>query len=96
MKIELSKMLAFATIAAFIGLSAGCATTQELEKVKQQLDQVEQTANSASSTANRAQAEASAASATADEAKNMAEESAACCVSTNERIDRMFNEMRRK
>ena len=96
MKQQLSKILSFAIIAAFIGSVGGCASTAELEKVKQQLQAVEASADQASSRADGAAADAADAMAVAQEAKNIAEDSAACCTATNEKLNRMFNQVQQK
>jgi len=95
MKVSASKILTTAGVALVLGLS-GCATSQQLEKVKQHLSEVEATANAASEDARTASDEAAGAMAIAEDAKAVAEESAVCCVGTNEKMDRMFEESQRK
>lgn len=95
MKFTASRVLTLAVVSAVMGLS-GCATSQQLEKVKQHLSEVEATANAASEDARAARDESAAAVAIAEDAKGIAEESAVCCVGTNEKIDRMFEESQRK
>jgi hypothetical protein len=89
-------MINIAIMAAFLGLGVGCASTGELEKVKQQLAQVEATADQANTQSDEANAAADAAMAAAEEAKVMAEESAACCTANTEKMNRMFNEVQQK
>jgi len=96
MRIQSSKIIYIAIIAAFVGLGVGCASTAELEKVKQQLAQVEATADQASTQSQEAEAVSSAAMSAAEEAKVMAEESAACCSANTEKMNRMFNEVQQK
>jgi Alanine-zipper, major outer membrane lipoprotein len=96
MKQQLRKAIKLASAASLIAVAAGCATTQELESLRQQLDEVQQTANSASDSANRAQSDAAEALTAAQSAQSAADEAAACCVASNERMDRMFNELQRK
>jgi methyl-accepting chemotaxis protein len=95
MKVSASKILTTAGVALVLGLS-GCATSQQLEKVKQHLSEVEATANAASEDARTANDEAAGAMAIAEDAKAAADESAVCCVGTNEKMDRMFEESQRK
>lgn len=91
----ISKIVTVSAVALAMGLG-GCASTSELKKLEKRVDQVEATANQAADKADSAMSSASAASASAEEAKGMAEEANACCVSTNEKIDRMFEESQRK
>ena len=96
MKQELTKLVTYAIITAFIGLSMGCATTQQLEELKQQLETVESTASQANTKAERAQSDADAAMAAVEESKTMADESQACCRANSEKINRMFDQVQRK
>ena len=96
MKQQLSNILSFAIIAAFIIAVGGCASTAELEKVKQQLADVETSAAQAGNRADNAAADAADAMAVAQEAKNIAEDGAACCTATNEKLNRMFNQVQQK
>jgi len=96
MKIKSSKIINFAIIAAFLGLGLGCASTAELEKVKQRLEQVEATADQASSQSQEAEAASNAALTAAEEGKIMSEESAACCAANTEKMNRMFNQVQQK
>ncbi len=95
MKQAISKIVTVSAVALALGL-AGCASTSELKKLEKRVDQVEATANQAADKADSAMSSAAAANAAAEEARAMAEESSACCVSTNEKIDRMFEESQRK
>ena len=103
MKKQLTSALSLSAAAVILGLSAGCATTQEVKALQEQLDQVRATAEQANSTAEQASSEASAASATASEAQasaaaaqGMAEEGLACCTATNEKLDRLYNRLQQK
>ena len=73
-------------LSALVGM-AGCATTSDLDSLRDSLraeiQQANDTANSASAKADAASKEAAAASQTANEAKASAEEA-------NSKIDRMF------
>lgn len=97
MKQHLSKILSFALVAVFIGLTVGCAVSPEgISGLKQRLDEVEATANQAASESKDAKATADAAMSAAEEAKVLAEDSAACCTATNEKLNRMFNRVQQK
>lgn len=96
MKRQLGRTLGFAIIAAFIMAVGGCASTTELANVKQQLQEAMDTAEQANSRADNAAADAADAMAVAQEAKNIAEDSAACCTATNEKMNRMFNQVQQK
>jgi len=102
MKLELTK-LSVAAVAVVIGLTTGCATTSDLDKLKQRVAQVENTAGEANSTAQSAQSTADAANARAEEAMAasvaaaaIAEESQQCCDANKEAIQRAFGRMQMK
>ena len=96
MKQQPTKLVTYASIAAVIGLSVGCATTQEVEALKQRLESVESTASQAATTAERAQTNSEAAMAAAEDSGAVAEESQACCRANTEKMNRMFDEVQRK
>ena len=66
----------FAVLALIAGLSVGCASTKDLEAVRQEAGQAQATANQAKATADEALA-------TANEAKAMS-------MATDEKLNRMF------
>lgn len=76
-----STVFKFSALTLAAGLSVGCATNGDLERVRQEsLD-----------AANRAQTTANTALATANEAKAAAQESLACCNANTEKLNRVFN-----
>ena len=83
----LRKNIKFALTLAVIAGLAGCATSSDLDKLRDEMrgdiNQANQTADSASATANAASREASEAKAIAEDAKATAEEA-------NSKIDNMF------
>ena len=93
METKLSRTLKVTTLAALIGLTAGCANNSELTKsveaAKAAAESAQQTAEAAKSAADRAQQ-------TADQALQSAGEANACCQQTNEKIDRMFKKSMEK
>ncbi|MCP4409592.1 MAG: hypothetical protein GY807_17945 [Gammaproteobacteria bacterium] len=91
-----SRILSVALVAIFIGLTVGCASTQEVANLKQQLEEAQATASQAATQSEDAKATADAAMSAAEEAKVLAEDSAACCTATNEKINRMFNQVQQK
>ncbi len=79
-------------LAVSVGLTAGCATTGDLERV-------EGIANNALSTAQAAggaQTAADNAVSVAQEAKASADAAQACCTETSDKIDRMFQRSMQK
>ena len=70
---QLSK---FSVLVLVAGLSVGCATTADLEKVRAEAAAASNTANQAMSTAN--------------EARQMAANANSCCQANSDKIDRMF------
>ena len=93
---QLRRIYSFAIIMAFMMLVGGCASTTEMSDVKQRLEALEASAEQASMQADSAAADAADAMAVAQEAKNIAEDSAACCTATNEKLNRMFNQVQQK
>jgi murein lipoprotein len=86
---DMKTALAVAGLVALTGL-AGCASTSEIDSLRDEIRQANATADSAASTADAARQEAAAASATAADAKLTAEEAKASADATAEKIDRMF------
>ncbi len=91
------RTLGYSALLITIGLSAGCATTgdvdaakQMAQEAKQAADQANRTATEASATAKQAEAEAAAAKAAAAAAERTAAQAKAESRMTNEKIDRAF------
>ena len=80
---KLNNLTKIAALALVAGLSVGCASTGELEKVRQQ-------ATAAQSTANEARQTAETALATANEAKSLAADAQARSRRVEESVNRMF------
>ena len=100
MKLDLTKLSVAAVV---IVLAAGCATTKDLDKLRQRVDAVENTANNANSTAQSAQSTADSANARAEEAMAasvtaaaVGEEAQQCCDANKEAIQRAFGRMQMK
>jgi len=83
-----------ALVAGF-ALVTGCATiTQEdLDAVRAVATGAQNTADAAQSTANEARQLASGAQSTANQALSAAQDAQACCDATNQRIDRLMEDM---
>lgn len=79
----LRKVLKVATVSAVFAIATGCATTGDLDKLRDDVNQANQTAQSA-------QASADAASREAAEAKSIAEEALMRSNETDSKIDQMF------
>ncbi len=71
------------SLVAALALTAGCASTQQVEELTKRVEAAEAAAAAAQSTADEAMAEARS-------AKGIAEDAAQCCVDTNAKIDRLF------
>lgn len=89
-------------LAALIGgalLVAGCAhpvSVDDLNAVRATAEAAQSAANQAQSVANEARQIAQTAQTTANNAQRAAQEAQACCDSTNQRLDRMFEESQAK
>jgi methyl-accepting chemotaxis protein len=81
-----------------LALATGCATiTQEdLDAVRAVATGAQNTADAAQRTANEARQLASGAQSTANQALSAAQDAQACCDATNQRIDRLMEDMARK
>ena len=87
---SLAKLSAAALLA---GLTIGCASNAELERMvrdaKQAADHATEVANQANQTANEAKS-------TADQALSAAQSAQSCCQQNSEKIDRMFKKSMQK
>ena len=87
-----------AALVCGIALVSGCATiTQEqLDAVRSTAEAAQSAANEAQRLANEARQTASGAQSTANQALSAAQAAQACCDATNQRVDRMFEEINQK
>jgi len=78
--------------------AAGCAsiTQEDLDAVRAVATAAQSAANSAQSTANEARQLATGAQSTANQALRAAQDAQACCDATNQRIDRLLEDVTRK
>ena len=88
-------------VAAFgitvVALGSGCAALQQdIDEVRALAEAAQSDANSAQSTANEARQLASGAQSTANQALRAAQDAQACCDATNQRVDRMFEQVTSK
>lgn len=76
----------------------GCAsiTQEQLDAVRATAEAAQNTADSSQRTANEARQLASGAQSTANQALSAAQDAQACCDATNQRIDRMMEDMASK
>jgi hypothetical protein len=79
-------------------VATGCAsvTTEQLEEVRAAAQAAQNAANSAQQAADRAVQAVQGAQSTANQALQAAQAAQACCDATNQRVDRMFDELQRK
>ena len=90
-KISRNVVTASALVLA-LGLSAGCATTQQIDEARTAAQEAQRAAAQAEQRATAAERKADEAKSAADAAMRKAQEAERCCVETNEKIDRMFKE----
>lgn len=89
-------------LAALVGgviLAAGCAhpvSVEDLDAVRQIAQGAQTAANDAQRVANEARQLAQGAQTTANQALSAAQDAQACCDATNQRVDRMFEELNQK
>ncbi len=77
-------------------LTAGCATTGEMEELRGTANNALSTAQAAQQSASAAQTAADGVAATANEAKASADAAQSCCTETSDKIDRMFQRSMQK
>jgi len=85
-----------AVLVAAIVLSAGCASTTEMDQLRSMIEQAQSTADEGVRRAAGAQATADAALQKANEANRSAAQALACCEANSEKIDRMFKKAMQK
>lgn len=88
--------LRVAALLTGFALVTGCAsqiTQDDLDAVRAVAEGAQNTADSAQRTANEARQLASGAQSTANQALSAAQDAQACCDATNQRIDRMMEDM---
>ena len=72
-----------------LGLSAGCASTAQIDEIRAMAQEAKTVASQAQTTADQAARDAA-------DAKSMADQANACCRDTNEKLDRMFKKSMHK
>ncbi len=79
-------------------VATGCAsvTTEQLEEVRAAAQSAQSAADAAQRAANEARQAAQGAQSTANQALQAAQAAQACCDATNQRVDRMFDELQQK
>ena len=87
-----------AALVCGFALVSGCATVteQDLQAVRDVADAAQSAANDAQRVANEARQMASGAQSTANQALSAAQDAQACCDATNQRLDRMFEQVNQK
>lgn len=76
--------------ASVLVLASGCATTDELDKMRSDIQKAQSDAAAAQSAADRAQSTAANAQILAERAMDSSREAQNCCAANSERIDRVF------
>jgi murein lipoprotein len=95
----MSKTLKQIMLILFVGFAltaSGCATTQDVEKLRADVQTAMDRAASAEATANAARQEAAAAKSAAERAEKAALDAKAAAEATDEKIDRMFKKTMNK
>ena len=91
-----STLIKTSILALAIGTLSGCATTEEIARIKTMAENAQSTANSASQRADNAVATANQALDAAQQAQAAADAAAACCNANTNRLDRMFEKAMQK
>lgn len=90
MSVKTARVLTALMAAMFITLGAGCATTDQIEEIRNMAQDAKGTADRAERTAKRAEATANNAQRQAEQALQAANEAQACCTANTEKLNRMF------
>ena len=90
------RALAAVVVVAGIGITSGCANTEEMDQLRQMASDAMSAAQQAQSAASRAQSTADGAATQAAEAMRRADEANACCKANTERMNRMFQKSMQK
>ncbi|MFS8608999.1 MAG: Lpp/OprI family alanine-zipper lipoprotein [Gammaproteobacteria bacterium] len=97
MTMNLTRVLRATALVIGAAIATGCAVTAEqLEEVRSIAEAARNTADAAQRTADEARQAASGAQSTANQALQAAQAAQACCDATNQRLDRMFEDLQRK
>ena len=98
MAMNLSGVLRATALVIGAAVATGCAsvTTEQLEEVRAAAQTAQNAADAAQRAASQAQQAASGAQSTANQALQQAQAAQACCDATNQRVDRMFDELQQK
>lgn len=98
MTMNLTGVLRATALVIGAAVATGCAsvTTEQLEEVRGIAESAQNAADAAQRAANDAQQAASSAQSTANQALQAAQAAQACCDATNQRVDRMFDELQTK
>ena len=98
METNLTGVLRATALVVGAAIATGCAsvTTEQLEEVRAAAQAAQNAADAAQRASNEAQQTASSAQSTANQALQEAQAAQACCDATNQRVDRMFDELQTK
>ena len=98
MAMNLTGVLRAAALVVGAAVATGCAsvTTEQLDEVRAAATAAQNAADAAQRAANEARQAAQGAQSTANQALQAAQAAQACCDATNQRVDRMFDELQRK
>jgi|SRR5690606_9876628 len=98
MTMNLTGVLRATALVIGAAVATGCAsvTSEQLEEVRSIAEAAQNAADAAQRAANDARQAASGAQSTANQALQAAQAAQACCDATNQRVDRMFEDLQRK
>ena len=87
---KVARLMKVTAVAMIIGLSAGCASSTELDGIRSMAREAKGAADRAERTAKRAESRATEAQRQAELAMTAANAAQACCTANTEKLDRMF------
>ena len=90
MSARIARLMTVALAATFITLSAGCASTTDIDEIRSMAREAKGAADRAERTAKRAESRATEAQRQAEQALTAANAAQACCTANTEKLNRMF------
>jgi len=90
MSAKIARLMTVALATMFIGLGAGCASTDDIEEIRSMAREAKGAADRAERTAKRAESRATEAQRQAEQALTAANAAQACCTANTEKLNRMF------
>lgn len=90
MSAKIARLMTVALMASYIAIGAGCASTSDIDEIRNMAREAKGAADRAERTAKRAESRATEAQRQAEQALSAANAAQACCTANTEKLNRMF------